>query len=250
MQIFSQFLLKSNIPENLAAMIYDCYLINLFHKDTHYFYHGQHSILLFLNKDLKITKKSIDEAAHGGHNSTILFLLEHGAVISQYAISCAIENRHVETIKLLLAYGAVLKDDDPDDMIDDISWATGSGSIDTVKLLLSLGKKITDSSITQAAKGEHIHMLKFLLEYPGRPEICKYAIYNVVLGSNNIEIIKLLLEHNAEISEESMSTVIFHGFTNIAKIFLDYRYKVSKADIQEARRLGRHEILRLFGVEN
>lgn len=97
-----------NIPENLAALIYDKYINCLFGRPLDYYRHGQHSILVFLGKDLNITDSSLYAAVLSGNVDTVRFLTERNATIPYRCIPYTLMNYYNEIIELMLEYNVII----------------------------------------------------------------------------------------------------------------------------------------------
>ena len=103
------------------------------------------------------------EAIKAGHLSTIELLLLHGADPNDFGIPISVAARYGkhECMDLLLKYGASVMDNDSPSLLE---YAAGSGSVETVKLLLTQGLDVKEKNcLGYAAASGSVEMMKLLL---------------------------------------------------------------------------------------
>lgn len=153
------------------------------------------------------------------HPSTIELLLMNGAnpdIISVCgtSISLAAKYGRHECMDLLLKYGASLEVWDID-CPSPLECASASGSVETVKLLLTQGLDVHEKNCLMRLPGdEMLPANTYMFEYPtvaisqpGSGFMCGFTRYgspmHAAAAYGHTEVIKLLVENNAAVNERS-----------------------------------------------
>jgi hypothetical protein len=180
---------------------------------------GGYDIILYpLLDEFDKTEVVMAYAACYGHMKIVEDMLRLGATSYDYPMEQASANGHIDVVNLMLKLGSktyyrsvvraakhghrsivelILKLNDHACTIPDaMSAAALGGHLDLVIFLNGLNKTLPDEALREAAKGNHINIIRFLLE--NRNDYSKTKYYEIIKHAakhKNLEMIELVISH-------------------------------------------------------
>lgn len=149
----------------------------------------------------------------------------------------AIQQNKLDIVEILLEHGAEVHTKDHYSLthLHNAAWL---GYVEIVKILLNYGAKINaltkfdETPLYKACFGGcespaegRIAVVKFLLEHGANPNLCPCtgenlleATYNKDFKFDDIEIIKLLIQHGTEVKEQDILYFTDHGYIDILEM--------------------------------
>jgi ankyrin repeat protein len=172
---------------------------------------------------------SLVVAAENGDVKMVKLLLAAGAHVNVGCpLAAAAKNSDVKTVELLLAAGADVDASGP------LVVAAHDGDVHLVQLLLAKGADINKPSdsymlspLVEAAKNNHFDVCKILLAAKATVNNCKYPPLAYAAEEGNLRILRLLLDHGADINamchlnRSALCMAVSNGHIEAAKFLLD-----------------------------
>jgi ankyrin repeat protein len=198
-------------------------------------------LLLERGAEINISNKkgetALMKAAESGCKKNVEILLDHGSE-KKYALISAASHDHIEIVKLLLDLGVDINARDNKDRTA-LMCASRSGNKETVEFLLDKGAEINVinnegySALLYAAENSHpiLHrekVIELLLERGADPNISIKGLTPLMMVSRfNINIVKLLLDHGADINavDDKGNTAMEIAYVYHNKNRVDFLFK-------------------------
>ena len=124
-----------------------------------------------------------------------------------------------------------------------VEEAALSGNLKLVKYLLEHGGKINDNAVEQAALSGNLKLVKYLVEHGGK--INDYQV-KLAVNSRNFDYVKYLVEHGAKINDDALEEAALSGDFEIVKYLLEHGGKINAKTFKLIFQKGEFSLLELI----